>query len=418
MKKLHLPSLRGTIGEWSYFSSVMKVRDIVENNRIITVSESKELFSENINEILQRKLKGSRIGAIKKYLKENKQRFFSSLIVAIHNGNPTWSDVDIEERFKVENEKITDDEAQFIQNKVGILTLSGEEEIFALDGQHRLMGIRAAYNASDADHDFGEEELSLIFVVHNHELKKRTRRLFTVLNKYAEKPKGAELIILDEDDAASINARRLVTGHPVLKQPNALSSSNNGNIPNSDLRSFTTLVTIHKINKILYAKPSAYYTARPPKDELDGLYDQSVLFWDFFFDKFPEVVRFIKGEQNIILKKSLFNRNNTKGGSLLLRPVGQVLFAFVYKEFENGGRNKFKVFENNIKEVDFDLEGKVWRYIYWNGRMLPKNELLKKRILGYLLGEERFEKYITEELEEIYDDYGVEYKKSIKPIVH
>lgn len=41
---LHLPCLRGVIGDWTFFSSVMKVKDIV--NRVITVSQSEELYSK------------------------------------------------------------------------------------------------------------------------------------------------------------------------------------------------------------------------------------------------------------------------------------------------------------------------------------------------------------------------------------
>ena len=42
---LHLPSLRGIIGDWTFFCSVMKVKDVV--NRIITVSQSNELYTKN-----------------------------------------------------------------------------------------------------------------------------------------------------------------------------------------------------------------------------------------------------------------------------------------------------------------------------------------------------------------------------------
>jgi len=31
MKEIHLPCIRGNIGDWSYFSTVMKIGDIVNN---------------------------------------------------------------------------------------------------------------------------------------------------------------------------------------------------------------------------------------------------------------------------------------------------------------------------------------------------------------------------------------------------
>ena len=48
------------------------------------------------------------------------------------------------------------------------------------DGQHRVKGIKEAYANNPT---IGEEDISLIFVVHNDQNKERTRRLFTVLNK-------------------------------------------------------------------------------------------------------------------------------------------------------------------------------------------------------------------------------------------
>lgn len=46
MKKLHLPCLRGRLGNWTYFSTMMKIKDVVDNQRIITVPESKDLYSK------------------------------------------------------------------------------------------------------------------------------------------------------------------------------------------------------------------------------------------------------------------------------------------------------------------------------------------------------------------------------------
>ena len=166
---------------------------------------------------------------------KQKKGFFNSLVVAIHEGSPKWSDIEVERSIKIEGDLIDDENMEILSNKYGILSLSGDEEIFALDGQHRLKGLRKAYVE---DPEIGEKELSLIFVIHNHENVERTRRLFTVLNKYAEKPRGAELIIIDEDDAAAINTRRLVSNHPILSLDNAISDSKTANISKSDTTFF------------------------------------------------------------------------------------------------------------------------------------------------------------------------------------
>lgn len=411
MEKLHLPCLRGQIGEWAFFSSIMKIRDVVKDNRIITVDESSELYSKNINEILQRELKASRINSLKNYLTSNNERFFSSLIVAIHQGEPRWSDFDIEERFKLDNKVLNPNDIKFIENKTGILTLSGNEQIFALDGQHRLKGLRAAVKAEPK---LGDEDISLIFIIHNNSLKERTRRLFTVLNKYAEKPKGAELIILDEDDAASIVARKIASEHPQFKSTSALSNSNSGSIPNNDYKSLTTLVTIQQINKILFQKSSTYYRTRPSAKELTEFYKLATTFWNDLFKLFPEIVKFIDGQKEIKVNGAVFNRNDKTGGSLLLRPVGQVLIAKVYNEFMN--KNKIDDFKKLITKIDFNLSGNTWKYIYWNDKMLPKNESLKKNLLNFLLNNYSKEKELQKEIGKIYESFNLEYKNHILPV--
>lgn len=413
MNKLFLPCLRGVIGDWTYYATVMKIRDVVNNHRIITVSESPDLYTKNIGEVLQREINHKRTNSISQYLKTNKERFFSSLTVAIHKGNPQWFDIDLGAYFEIQNEKVDNENLTFIENKFGILALTGEEKIFALDGQHRLLGLRDALENDDV---IGDEEVSLIFVVHNDKHKERTRRLFTVLNKYAEKPRGAELIILDEDDAAAINTRRLVEEHPQLKKENALSDSKSGNISQTDISSFTTLVTINNINKHLYSKPKSFYTIRPSEKIINELYTVSSNFWDCFFECFPEAIRFIDGENGILLNGRLFNRNKNSGGSLLLRPVGQELFAKAYQRFLK--KEAISLFKTKIRSIDFDLSGPIFRYLFWNnGKMLSKENELKNRTLPFLLGENISQAYIDKEFERIYLNFNLTYVKgSIKPI--
>lgn len=405
---LHLPCLRGVIGNWTYFSSVMKIKDVV--NRIITVSESDELYTKNINDILQREISTKRVGQLKEYLNRNPEHFFSSIIVAIYQGNPVWSDFDIESQFRIDNNLLDTDDIGFIENKIGILSLSGSETIFALDGQHRIKGIREAYKKNKS---IGEEEIALIFVVHNHENKQRTRRLFTVLNKYAQKPKEAELIILDEDDAAAIITRKLIDSHDVLMQKNAVSDTNGANIPATDLHSFTTLVMINRINKLVLSRYKIDYTKRPEEDRLNHYYQKCTDFWDYFFAQFPMIKQFIRGDECKFANGDCYNRNAETGGSLLLRPVGQKLFAHIYNAFDED--NRLDVLTSKISFLDFNLNGDYCKYVTWNNRMLPKSETLQKRVFFYALGLSS-DSTIHADLKRVYENYGGNYNNSIKVI--
>lgn len=403
---LNLPCLRGIIGDWTYFSTVMKIRDFVK--RVITVAESDDLYTTNINEILQREINEKRIGQIRDYILYNPEHFFSSIIAAIHKGNPIWSDFDIESNFRVNNDIISESEVEFIENKIGILSLTGDETIFALDGQHRLIGLKEAY---DADESIGNEEIAIILVVHNESNKQRTRRLFTVLNKYAQKPKEAELIILDEDDSAAIITRRLVENHDILRHKKAISTSNNSNIPVSDTTSLTTLVTINRINKLILSHNYKIdFTKRPSSEDLSIYYKSCADFWDFFFKVNPWVVSYLEGNEINFENGESYRRNSVSGGNLLLRPLGQIIFAQIY--LSSLGKISLSSLSKGLSQIDFNLNGSFCKYITWYDKIIPKSEALQRRIFLNYLGLS-LDDNLSEEISKQYEKYGIPLPENI-----
>jgi DNA sulfur modification protein DndB len=95
------------------------------------------------------------------------------------------------------------------KDSIGFLRLTGTEKLFAIDGQHRLSGIK---HAIEHDLELSEELVPVIFVGHANTVvgMRRTRRLFTTLNKTAVPVTKRDIIIaLDEDDVMAITARRL-----------------------------------------------------------------------------------------------------------------------------------------------------------------------------------------------------------------
>ena len=82
MEKLYLPSLRGLMGDWIYYPTLMKLKDLAER-----VSIAKEIYqSPTLSEMVQESIKKNRGEDIKDYLLEQKQRFLNSLVVAVFYG--------------------------------------------------------------------------------------------------------------------------------------------------------------------------------------------------------------------------------------------------------------------------------------------------------------------------------------------
>ncbi len=416
MKSLILPALKGRFGSWVYFQTSMKIKDIMPD-RIITVPESEELYSSNLNKVLQRDLESKRLDKIKDYLLRIDDRFFSSLIVAIHGGEPQWSNISLGDSFGDTEEK----DLENISSKLGILRLAGSEEMFVLDGQHRLMGIRKAFKENPEL--IGSDEISVVLVLHKS--RERTRRLFTVLNRYAVRIKPAEEIILEEDDAAAIITRRLVQEHEYLSRDNAISKSYREtksmarelratrafSMPSSDFSSFTTLVCVYKVAQTIidykFIHPVRKAIKRPSDKRLDELFSQVSGFWDFVFREFLWIEEFIGGQTVKDDKGRVLNRNKESGGSIILRPEGHIYLAEIYKRYSDD--NSLQKLRERLNQVDWHLSAPIWKHVFWEGKMLSKNKPLKRKLLSLMLGESVNKLDLERELKKRYVDVGADY---------
>ncbi len=199
-----LPALRGVMGDWVFYSCLMNIYEISER-----VQYAEDVHSnKHLSDMIQRQLKKGRSEQIAEYLSTQKERFFNSLVVATYGGEPSWyalSNV----RNKSNNIDLEGLSEETI-GSIGFLTLRGDEKLFALDGQHRLAGIKKAVKEGIEQDPY--DDVSVIFVAHKKTAKglERTRRLFTTLNKTARPVSKGDIVALDEDDAMAICTRWLI----------------------------------------------------------------------------------------------------------------------------------------------------------------------------------------------------------------
>ena len=125
MKTTYFPCVQGTMGDWTYYVTVMGVNDLVREVKFAEeVSPNQDLDS-----MIQREV-SNRAKEIADYLRTNEQRFFGSLIVAAYDGQPRFLPIKFGEPLFREN------------GQVGVLQFDGTEQYYALDGQHRLAAYR------------------------------------------------------------------------------------------------------------------------------------------------------------------------------------------------------------------------------------------------------------------------------------
>lgn len=389
---LVLPSLRAHIGDWVYYISFMKMQDIAERlNRSQLVYGSLPL-----QEFLQRQLMTGRSEDIKDYLVSQKQHFFNALVVGTSGGDPKWRDVVLTEK----PEGLSNSFPEGVAGVQGFLTLNGTEKLFTIDGQHRVEGIREAVQAEPKLKD---EQVCVILVkgitADRRELDpkgfERTRRLFTVLNRYA-KPVGIkDIIALDEDDRVAITTRRLVNDYDLFKGKK-ISGRQTSAIPRRDKVSVTSIITLYQVldlyfggltssEKKIWRKKN---TLRPPEKELNQFYADAEDFWDVHCKHFPplEEVKQSEDEEEVAGKY-----RNENGGLLLFRPVGLLLLGKTVKRLRDLERLTLERAVSQLAKAPLELSDEPWKGLLWdsaNRRMIAPVERQRagEKMLFHALG--------------------------------
>ncbi len=323
---LVLPALRGVMGDWVYYSCLMNITELSGR-----VDYAKDVHhNKSLSEMIQRQLTGTRRKQIAEYLKTQPERFFNSLVIATYGGQPNWHALsNVKARDADDLAGLTEEQIA----SVGFLTLHGNEELFALDGQHRLAGIKKAVQ-DGLDQD-PVDEISVIFVAHKRTAKglERTRRLFTTLNKTARPVSKGDIIALDEDDVMAIAVRWLIEESELFKD-NRIAFVASNNIPVANQVCLTTIGNLYDVLGILFSSAQTDLKKRKadlqrirPSDEVLQTYFK--LAKDYFVllaKHMTELAAFFAAADT----KSVVTKNRgSQGGSAVFRPIGLDIFTRV-----------------------------------------------------------------------------------------
>lgn len=385
-KREYLPALRGRLGDWAFYSVLMTFNQIA--NRI---SYAKEIHnSKKLSDLIQRELdQKNRAGEIGQYLLTNKDRFFNSLVVAVYDGDPEWHEFN---NLKPVSNDINVDEITYAgRYSVGYLSLSGTEKLFALDGQHRLAGIRNALKQNKA---LGDDEVSVIIVAHHTDKAglQRTRKLFTTLNKTAKTVKKSEIIALDEADAMAITARRLVEYDRRFSDKHVHILSKQSNLPKTDTEHLITLINLYDILEILFAKskiglkPIDLKRIRPSDDELAKF---TQLAKDFFTNLEGISSELRRCLNSTTPENEIKEQRHGHGGHILFRPAGLLIYTEIVAALMRTTSLNLKQSIAELRDLPTELSAPPYKGILWNnatGTMMIKNKALTRELLLYYLG--------------------------------
>lgn len=417
------PAIRAQMGSWNYYIVRMRMREIANEVKLAHDIHKDKTLSDAVQRALgEKQVKTEIVG----YLARHPDRFFSSIVVAAMEGEPTWHPVEMDDTIVP---RIFTSSSS-LRDSFGVLSFGDEPKYYALDGQHRVAAIKLLVNGEadvEAPQGFDDDLLSVIVVLRDEndtpegEWMKRYRRLFSSLNRYAKPTDQDTNIIMDEDDLFAIVTRRLITEHEFFQAPGSERESfkvlTKGKNVKTGMRHFTTLQTLYAINEILLttrerevrdgwsrsSEKRSVKQTRPDEDVLDEYYAELEGYWDAILKALPDLRE--KPEKMRVHDLEEPNTENHQD-HLLFWPIGQeYLLARLVRNvlddtFPNGGHDdtdKMVTELSRIAQIPWELHETPWRYLLlvptpeeesWRMRSEDRKEVLSHayRLLRWIVG--------------------------------
>ena len=396
------PALQAQIGDWYYYITTLTFEEVAER-----VLPARELVTPpDMNSWIQRRVIPRRANQIANYLIGQEQHFFPGIVVGVYLGEPIWYEIDVEDN-AVFGTPYLDSNAK---GNLGILQLDGTEKLYAIDGQHRVAGIRRALQLLkrqrrlDEYESLANETLSIAFVSADIDKEGelgRVRRLFTTLNKEAKKVSEPEIVALDEDDAAAIVTRWIAVRYEGLKGTSSSGKETDYNliqlgrthdISPRNRRSITTIVTLYRMIKSVFQQElqsirRRYKQNRPEEDELESMYQEAVLIWELM-RQHDEALQDVLGSEPS--EERAFQYRNDQGGHILFRPIGLQAFAGALGLLRKRGIDNERAV-SSLCRLPMEISELPWEHIVWNpstGAMVTSNKTVAEALYLYMVGNE------------------------------
>lgn len=352
-----LPSIRSRVGDWSYYVTTLTFSEVDE----LIKSPDDIHERKKLAEWIQREAIDKHAKAISSYILENSQRFLGSLIIGVYGGSPNWTPLNVR---IPDADGVSEASKGRIEGRLGLLHLSGSEKLFAIDGQHRVAGIKLALGNASAADDLGDDSVSAIFVAHDptsEKGKQRTRRLFTTVNKKAKVISKAAKIALDEDDGFAITSRKLIDSHWLFEDARKhVLYNSGGSIPATDIKSITSVVGLFEIVKDLYSGPRGFDKSRPSDEEIEKHHDMCSNFFDELLAQVPEFkLVFVDGQADA----GAYRTNECN--HMLFRPAGQRAFARAVQLLVTR-KLTIDAAVKKLCTADMYLQNEKWHHILWD----------------------------------------------------
>ncbi|MEA5533155.1 DGQHR domain-containing protein [Crocosphaera sp. XPORK-15E] len=409
--------------------------------------------AETVEELQQRPLDWSRQAHLAQYLAVVRNHKFPPVLVVISSGwvnDPHAVEWGGNRRALVSVDDFTSLDQQ---DRIGLINIGEDYSIFALDGQHRLMGIQGlmellktgkleVYNKykkatgsmitiddlieeyhldvaslqSLSQEKIGIEIIPAVIQGETYEeARRRVRSIFVHVNRMAISLSKGQLVLLNEDDGFAIISRRLAITHSLLKDRDEHDWNPRVNWDSATISNKSTVLTTlqalqdmaegylgDKFSHWKNKDKKNLIALRPDDQEIEeGLEDLQELF--DYLASLPSYRQLEQGVKSFELRR--FSHETGGGeGNMLFRPVGQIAliqalgFLVFRKEFDLKTIFKKLIYFDEIGGFsNMENSQSLWYGILYDPmkkRIQVSGKKLASRLFIYLLGgvNDEFEK--------------------------
>ncbi len=423
-------------GTESYISSVTLEWLAKRVNFAANFSLLSQQNEVNLENIKQRPLDWSRQASLTQYLVERKYHKFPPVLVVI---SQDWVNNNLAEQWDHQGRSLTSS-AEFSPinetGDLGLLNVGNNVTIFALDGQHRLMGVQglmelintgklckyhqniktnhSIMNAENFDLNYlknlAEENIGIEFisaVVPGEtyiEASRRIRSIFVHVNLMAVPLSKGQLAQLDENNGFAIIARKIAINHPLFQEKLGQKSLIEWHKNNITAKSnvLTTLQALKEMSELYlqYKFPhwkkvikKGLVPLRPENYELE----EGVREFNQLFDELSTLFSYQRLEVEETPKLRRFSSEKNGGeGNILFRPVGQIalinaLGIMIYKKQVNIQIifDKLRSYDQDGIFSNIELPSSIFYGILYDPnkkRIMVSGKNLATKLIVYLLG--------------------------------
>ena len=388
-----LGCIKASMGETEYYIVKIAAGELIE--KVGIAKEMPEWPDMTAEEKMQRECDIRRIvEEIVPYVVEDRDHFFSSLIVDIYSG---FNEIKFEPLSSAVG-KIPDAYATPMMD-MGFITLPGKERLIALDGQHRLLSLRIAIrgmmgipagtktfpamNSLTPHPEIAADELCVILVKHTDNAK--IRKIFNKINKYAKQTSRSDNIITSDDDTFAVIARRLIREGGPLAPIGKIDLVNwKSNTLYQRSKNLTTLSTLYTIAETMLKDDNFSSKLLPDDTALEQAYRKVAHFWEVSLDKVEAFREYVNLTHDNLPVSKLREEN------ILLKPVTQMALAHVALFAQRHGIAWEGIVER-LNKIDWSFNNEMWFNILVigsaNKKMITGKEAIRSAgvVISYII---------------------------------